>query len=214
MAEGDGAGTADGPLTLGEPVQTSTPPPPPPPPATVSLTQADLDARMVARAEQAKRNERQALLDSLGFKSLKEAEELVKAHREAQDAQRTETERAIARAEEARLAAEGQLAAIATERHTLNVERALMAAGAQGDLARLSRLVEVETGAESAEVNAAVEAAKAEFPSLFGAATATPAPSEPHGGGAPSRPSNSPDALTRGSERAQLYNEGKRISSF
>src|SRR4051812_39716012 len=96
MAEGDGAATDTG--TLGEPVQT-TAPTPPPPPATISLSQVDLDARMVARAEQAKRNERQAILESLGFKSLKEAEEFAKGARDAELASMTEAQRAKAEAD-------------------------------------------------------------------------------------------------------------------
>jgi hypothetical protein len=215
MAEGDGAATDTGIPAMGQPVQTTAPTPPPaPPPTTITLTQDDLDSKMGQRAEQAKRTERKALLESLGFSSLKDAEDLVKAHREAQDAQRTDTERAIARAEEARLTAERERESLTAERHTLNVERALMAAGAQGDLARLARLVDVETGAELVDISAAVEAAKTEFPSLFGTATAAPAPSEPTGGGAPSRPSSSPDALARGQARAEQYNtQGGRIPS-
>jgi hypothetical protein len=206
--EGGDAAQASNPATTtpgGAPAQAATP-------AIVSLPQEEFDRLVGQRVAEAKRAATKGFLSDLGVNSADEAKTLIAAQKAADDANRTEVERAIARANEEKVAAERERASIATERHSLNVERALMAAGAQGDPAKVARLLEVEVGADQAGIQAAIDAAKTDFPSLFGAATATPAPSEPTGGGAPSRPSSSPDALTRGAERAKRHEAAGKYS--
>lgn len=198
--------------TSAAPSEPSAPPPAP----TTAFTQDDVSR--VASTEHAKgsREGRKALMDELGVPSVDALKALLKAQKDAELAAMSEAERLKAEAAEAKQAANAERAALVNERHSLNVERALQAAGARGDLARVSKLIDVEVGADAAAVQAAVEATKADptFAALFGAATATPAPSEPSGGGPSSRPSTSPDAIARGLARAQLVNEGKRISSY
>lgn len=173
--------------------------------------QAQVDRLILAEKASTERNRVKALLSDMGVDKLDDLKTIVQEYRDTKDAARTEVERALARANEETVAAQRERASIATERHSLNVERALMAAGAQGDPAKVARLVEVEVGADAEAVKAAVEAAKADFPSLFGAQTAPLASSEPTGGGAPSRPNHSPDAFAEGKKRAEARNpEGKR----
>lgn len=212
--EGDAATTANA-GTNPAPTTTLTPAPvnPPNPYGFTAEQQATVDRLIAGEKANTERARVKALLGDLGFDKLEDLKTLVQTHRQAEDAARTEVERAIARANEEKVAAASERASIANERHTLHVERALMAAGAQGDLAKVARLVEVEVGAEIGAVMAAIEAAKTDFPSLFKPAQAGLPSSEPSGGGAPSRPSNSPDAYARGEERAKLVNEGKRFSS-
>jgi hypothetical protein len=170
----------------------------------------------VASTEHAKgsREGRKALLQELGFEKFEDIQTLVATHKDAQLAAMTEAERMKAEAAEAVKAAKADRAAIAAERHSFSVERALMAAGAQGELARISKLVDVEVGADPEAIQAAVDALKADptLKVLFGAATATPAPSEPSGGGPSSRPSPRPDALSRGDEKAKARNPEVRRS--
>jgi hypothetical protein len=188
----------------------------PAPPATVTTTFSQDDVSRVASTEHAKgsREGRKALLEELGFDKFDDLKTLVSTHKEAQRAAMTEAERLKAEAADAKAAADAERTALASERHTLNVERALQAAGAQGDISRLVRLVDVEVGSDAAAVQAAVESIKADatFAALFRPATAPLASSEPTGGGAPSRPTHSPDALTRGEERAKARNPEARRS--
>lgn len=205
-SEGDDAAQASNAApTPDGPVQTTAP-------AIVSLPQEEFDRLVVQRVADAKRATTKNFLTDLGVSSADEAKALIAAQKAAEDANRTETERAIARAAERETAAAAREAAAAAKEHSLNVAGALMAAGAKGDLAKLARLVDVEAGAEPSAVAAAVEAAKTDFPSLFGVQTAPFAPSEPTGGGAPSRPTPSPDALTRGEERAKARNPQEKRS--
>lgn len=182
------------------------------PPAIVSLPQPEFDRLLGQRVAEAGRASTKKALAELGVNSLDEAKTLIAAQKAADDANRTEVERAIARANEEKVAAERERSSIAVDRHSLNVERALMAAGAQGDPTKIARLIEVEVGADPVALKAAVDAAKADFPSLFGAQVAPFAPSEPTGGGAPSRPAHSPDARTRGEERAKALNPPEKRS--
>jgi hypothetical protein len=198
--EGDDAAQASSPPT------PSGTPAPPASPAIISLPQEELDRLLGQRVAETKRATTKGFLADLGVNSVDEAKALVKAHKEAELAAMTEADRLRAEAAEAKATYEQQSAALATERHSLSVERALAAAGAQGDLAKVSKLVDVEVGADATAVQAAVDATKTQFAALFGAATATPAPSEPSGGGAPSRPSPKPDALSRGEEKAKARN--------
>lgn len=189
---------------------------PAPEPSGRTFTQEDVDRMVGQRAAEAERATRKRLLDKVGATSVEQLEATMKAQREAEEASRTEVEKAIARASEEWEQAKAERAAIAAERHSLNVSVALTQAGARGDLGRLGRLLDVEVGAEPETVQAAVDSLKADpaFSSLFGPATAIPSASEPQGGGPSSRPANAQDSLSRGAAKAQLYNEGKNIPRF
>lgn len=80
----------------GEGDEPPTPPAPPTPPVA-SVSQADLDRAVAAAAETA----RAEAIRALGFDNPADAEAAVKAYKELQDAQRTDTERAQAAAAEA-----------------------------------------------------------------------------------------------------------------
>lgn len=87
---------------------------------------------------------------------------------EAEQAQQTETQRAQAAAEEARAAAETARAEAAAERLAARIERRLLAAGADPALLnRTTRLLDIDSDAEDAEIDADIEALKGDVPALF-----------------------------------------------
>lgn len=67
----------------------------------IQTTQADLNKQFAARAKQAKEAERKSILEALGIENLDAAKTLVKAAKDAEDANKTEVERANKRAETA-----------------------------------------------------------------------------------------------------------------
>lgn len=212
MEDGDGAATPDG------IVQTTAPPPPPTAPANphgfTPEQQAFVDRLLQGEKSAVERARVKSLLGELGFDKLDDLKSSVQKLRDSELAAMTEAQRAKAEADAEKNEAARERQALAKERHSLNVERALTQAGAQGDPNDLTLLVRVDPGAEPAEIAAAVDAVKVKYPSLFGAATATPSPSEPTGGGPSSRPSPAPDAQARGEQRAARHNPdpGKRVS--
>lgn len=179
-----------------------------------NLSQDEVNRVVAQRVAEAQRIERKRILEQAGVPTLEALKDTLKAQRDAEESAKSDLERALTSARQEMEAAAAERQQLAKDRHDLIVQRTLAATGASGDLEKIARLVDVEIGADTAAVTAAVEQAKTDFPALFGAATATPAPSEPHGGGAPSRPSSSPDAKARGEARAELYNKGGRVSSF
>lgn len=207
-ADGDGAATASQttvPTTpnVGDSAPASDP-------IGANLSQEEVNRVVAQRVAEAQRIERKRILERAGVPTLEALEGTLKAQRDAEEAAKSDLDRALSSARQEMEAAAAERQQLARDRHDLIVERTLAASGASGELAKIARLVEVEVGADPAAVTAAVEAAKAAFPSLFGAASATPAPSQPAGGGPPSRPSSSPDALTLGAEKAKLYEQGQR----
>lgn len=196
---------------------TSTTPTPPQPPA---LSQDEVN-RIAAREKDAgKRAERQALLEALGVKNLDEARAQLQAARDAEDANKSEMQKAIEKAQAEATAAQQLASTLAAERRDLACERALLHAGIADDKQRtaLVSLVarEVDADASADVVAAAVETVKATFPQLFTPPTQgnpTPPPSgEPAGGGAPPAPRIA-DARERGRLRAQKVN-GDNATSF
>lgn len=163
-------------------------------PTTLTLTQEQLDQQIGARVAQAQRAAAKALFDEYGFSSKAEADKFIKGAKEASKAQMTEAERLIAEANEAKAAADKAIADIAAERHAIAVKAALLDAGVPTNkVERLSKLVEVERGADATDIASAVEAVKEEFPEMFGAkSNARPPSSEPaNGGPAPKRTTGS-----------------------
>lgn len=189
-----------------------TPPAPPaPPPATATFTQEDLDRTVGARVAEAQRQATRKLVEELGFSKVDDLKTLVQAQRDAEKAQMTEAERLRGEAQEAKAQAEAHQRALAALQHSVNIERELAKAGAQGDTARLVRMVDLEPGSDPAAVSGAVEALKKDYPALFGAATAPPFPStETPGGGSPVRTPPTQNPLKSGEEKAKAYMAGQR----
>jgi hypothetical protein len=124
------------------------------------------------------RQQEQALLKKLGVDSIDAAQAALKKAREAEDALLSETERLKKEADEAKAQSDKDKAEAAVERHNARVERALLKELAKLELddeveakrlARLTRLIDLEVGAEATEVAEAVKTLKDEWPELFGA---------------------------------------------
>lgn len=205
MADGEDAATASAETVAKTPSVGDSAPAP-----TGTLTQDQFDRVLSARLAEKEREVRRKLLDEVGVGTLEEAKSTLKAAKDQKDANRSELDKALAEAraeiEAARIERESAL----KDRHALNVERALAAAGAGDNLSDIAKLVDVEPGATADEVAAAVELTKLKFSPLFGRPSATPPASEPSGGGPSLRPSTSPDAEARGKERAQQRNATQR----
>lgn len=108
-------------------------------PETISLTSAQLDARI----QRAQATAVTGFLGELGLKSKDELAEVLKTHRETQQASMTELQRAQAIAAEAGKTAEQAHAALSGERLTNAVFRAALAAGVPGDrVDAVTRLVD------------------------------------------------------------------------
>lgn len=179
-------------------------------PAPGTLTQEQFDRALQARIAETERATRRKILDEVGVGTMDEAKSVLKAAKEAKDANRSELDKALAEARAEIEAARLERQSALMDRHALNVERALAVAGAHDNLADLAKLVNVEPGATAEEVAEAVEQTKLKFAPLFGRPSATPPSSEPSGGGPSLRPSTSPDAEARGRERAQQLNDRQR----
>ena len=121
------------------PAEPSEPTPQATPPESLTLTTAQLDARL-KRAASAATSE---LLSELGLKSKDELTNAIKAQREAAAAQQTEAERERARAAEASAAASAANEALQAERRTQAVMRAALKAGIPGErIDAVTRLVD------------------------------------------------------------------------
>jgi hypothetical protein len=168
------------------PVPPAPVPPVPVPPKT--FTQAELDAINARTRSEATRAANNALFTALGVTSQQEADALVKKAREADEAGKTEAQRAQAAADTARTVAEQATAQAAADRLATLTERALIraglplevddAAGAKVEnpqLAYALRLVDVPAGSDEATIKTAVEAVKATFPQMFTSTAAAPA---------------------------------------
>lgn len=180
---------------------------PPPEGASNSTnpTRDQIEQMVAARVAQAQRGATTSLVKELGFANKAELERFLQQAKDTERAQMTEAERLAAEAKEQLEAAKTEREAYAERIHNLAVREALVEAGvAPAKAARAARLVEVERGADAAAISEAVEAAKGEFPELFGG-TPTPRPpsSEPASGGpAPTR-TNGMTALERGAAAAK-----------
>lgn len=198
----------------------TTPTPPADPPGTPdpadagrTFTQADLDRIAAREKTQGRKAAEQAFAEQLGV-SVTEAADIIKAHQQRAEADKTEMQRAA----EARQAAEQDAATARQEaaqvRHAAAVERALLTAGvalpddgADEALAGVARLVAADPGADAATITAAVSTLKIRFPGLFTRPASTGAPNGDPGpgprGGQPGK-----DRFTAGIERARAGTGG------
>ena len=179
---------------------------------TATFTQDQVNAIATREADKAKRAAAKALLEELGFSSKDDLAKFVGGVKEAERAQMTEAERMRSEAEAIRAQADADRQAIATERHTTAVERALIQAGVPVDkTGRLTRLVDVETGADADSISDAVAAFKAEFPAMFGQPAGSPSPSSAPAAGGPSpvRTNQQLSPWERGVAEAARFTKGR-----
>lgn len=170
----------------GEP--TGTPPPPPPPSA--GLTQEQINAIVAREKDKAKADGVAAataeIEKSLGM-PVADIAKLLKERQDADDAAKTEAQRALekanrdaATAAQAAQAAKVEVFATRAERYLLRAGLAIPADAkpetVAGTLTRVRGMLTVGTDADEAAIAADVEALKTAFPALFTPATGTPPP--------------------------------------
>lgn len=143
-----------------------------------TFTQADLDRIGAREKAQGRKAAEQALSEQLGV-PVTEAAQIIKAHRDRTEADKSEIQRAAEARQQAEQDAATARAEAAQIRHTAAVERALLTAGvalpedgADETLAGVAGLVAAEPGADAATINAAVATLKGRLPGLFGRAAA------------------------------------------
>ncbi len=205
FANGDGGGAGAGSGEGGAPPApggTGTPPAPAP---TITTAEATRAAELAAA--NAKTAAEQAIADQLGV-TIEEAKKIVADKKAADDATKSEAQKALEAAQTAQAAAEKAKADADRERLAAKVERKLAAAGIpEAAMTRASRLVAVPADADDAAIDVEITALKTEMPALFTtpggappappAGTGTPPPAPPAGGQAITT------ALERGKALAQ-----------
>jgi multidrug efflux pump subunit AcrA (membrane-fusion protein) len=142
-------------------------------PAGKTFTQAELNKIAAKQKAEGKAAAEKAIADLLGCTPA-EAAEIVKKQREAEDATKSEAEKERQTAAKERAAAEAAKREAAVEVLEARIERALAAEGFAGDdkkLARVRKMITVETGATYEDVLADVQDAKKEFPEIFAGKT-------------------------------------------
>lgn len=166
-----------------------------------TFTQEEVD-RMVGRARgEAKRSAASELAEQLGC-TVEEAKAKIAAATAADDALKTETQRALDAATAAQAEAERARLAAAAERVAAKVERKLLKAGVDDKaLGRAVGLVTVAPDADDDAIDAEIEALKADVPALF---TPTAGATPPPAGATPPRPPARPGGDTKtAAERAK-----------
>jgi hypothetical protein len=135
------------------------------PPKT--FTQEELD-RITGRARaEAKRAAAAELAEALGC-TVDEAKAKIAAASAADDATKSETQKALDAAKAAQAEAEAAKANAAAERLAARIERKLTAAGVpEATLARAARLLDVDPDADDEAIAAEIETLQSEVPALF-----------------------------------------------
>lgn len=142
------------------------------------FTQADMNATVARETEAAKRKAEQDIATALGV-TLDEAKQIIADRRAADDAKRTEAERAAEAWKTAQTGAEAIKTEAERERHEAKVERALARAGLDVDnqtiltAAMAAVGTQVQVGADADAIKAAVDKAKTDAPALFTGTTTT-----------------------------------------
>lgn len=197
----------------GPPAPAPADPPPANPPRT--FTQDEVNAIATREATAAQRTAQQALLQSLGVTDADALKALVDAQRAAEEAGKTQLQRDQEAATAAKTAADAERAEAAKERFEARVERAFAKAGVgvedEAKLARLRRMVTLDTSADAAAITAEIATLKTDFPALFtttAEGTPPPAPGSDPGGRPPNTPPGSKTAIERGRERAKARSGG------
>lgn len=191
------------------------------------FTQADLDKAASARANEAKRKAATDLAETLGV-SVEEAKGIIAAHKEAQDKDRSDTDKANKAAAEAKAAADAATASANRAEAKANVTLALVKNGVKVDAIEdsLTILGDIEHDATPDEVEAKVKAFMERRPEFFGspedAGGDETDPTKANGG--PPAPNGDPkgkpkgkgaeDKFAKGVERAKAAANGTRTYAF
>lgn len=148
--------------------------------APKTFTQEQVDAIASRARAEAKRSAANDLATELGC-TVAEAKAKIEAAAAADDAVKTEAQRALDAANTAKAEAEAQQAAAKAERLAARVERKLTAAGVpEATLARAARLIDVDPDADDDAIAAEVDTLRTEVPALFTTGDgATPPPGIP-----------------------------------
>lgn len=182
------------------------------------FSQADLNKIAAKQKAEGKAAAEKAVIDLLGCTPA-EAAEIVKKHREAEDANKSEAEKALQKAQQEREAAEAAKREAASEVHEARIERALAAEGFAGDdkkLARVRKMITVEVGATYDDVLADVQDAKKEFPEIFAGKTPEGDGKKPgklpssDPAGRPPKPNGGEDKYDAGAKRFEEMNKKRR----
>lgn len=189
-------------------------PPAPETPAGRTFSQDEVTRMLAAEKAQGERAAERALLAQFGVEKPEDVKTILEAHRAAEDARRTETQRAEAAAVEAKRLADADRAAAASDRKAAAIERALAGSGLQlpekadeaaAALASAVRLVDLDGEPTPEAVKTAVDKVKATFPSLFAPAGRTIPNSDPTG--RQQRQGGAPTGVAAGRERARQERE-------
>lgn len=143
---------------------------PPQEPDGSTFTQDDVTRIAAREKDQGKRSGQREILDMLGVESVDDVKSFMDKQREAEEARMTEADKAKKAAERDKAEAEAIRAEALAERYNARVERELLKAGvAEGSIAKVSRLVEVDdpANADSEVITAAVADLRKEMPQLF-----------------------------------------------
>ncbi len=153
-------------------------PPAPAAPAPVTMTQADLDALIGQRAAEAARAAKKAaeaaLAALLGDRKLDDLLAADAAAKAADDAKKTEAERALEAANAAKAEADKDRAAAKAELHITRVHSALLAAGVPEAGVAAVVVPDVTVDSTPEEIRTAVSKLKTTLPGLFTSTTAVP----------------------------------------
>jgi predicted transcriptional regulator len=176
-----------------------------------TFTQDDLNQTVQDRLAREKRTMTENIAKELGM-SLDEAKAYIAERKKKDDEAKDEITKLRESAEADKAEAERIKGEARTQVLTTQIERALLRAGVEvtdddaGEerLGRLSKLVDVDTDADSKAIKAAVDKLKKDEPALFGKnGTGKAPPSDPDG--KPTRSVQGQDAFDRGKQRAEQY---------
>lgn len=168
-----------------------------------TFTQEDLNRIAAREKDEGKRAALSEVAKTLGC-TVEEAADIIKRSKEADDAQKTEAQRAKEAAERAKAEADEEKAQAAREKHIVRVERALLKAGVpDAKIERVARMMDVEVGAEPEKLDEAAKALKKDFPELFATGSGGTNDSDPPG--SPPKPKIKDDKFNAGAERAKQY---------
>ena len=175
--------------------------------AGAGLTQADVDRA----AREAKKAAETELAAALGC-SIDEAKTIIADRKAAQDAEKSDAQRAREAADAEKSDAAAEKAAAAAERRALRVERALLVVKVKDDRsANAARLVlaDLADEADEAAVTAAVEKFAKDTPEWFGDNAPPPPGSDPAGRGPAGGGGGQKTGIEAGRERARLAREAR-----
>lgn len=185
--DGDPSPKPDDPLKPGDP-----------PPKT--FTQEEVNAIIQRRISGARDTAQADLMKELGITDAEEAKKLLKAAKDAEEANATELDKAKRDKAESDTRTASATAELADSKLTTSIEKELVRAGLTVEGAeRVRRLVDVQKN-DAEEIKTAIEALKTEMPALFSTEgngerpNSNPGGPPPGGGG---KPINDPQAEAR-----------------